>query len=188
MTTGENAVEYKSATDDLLELARALCIDQNAVPTNFVDRMLDYRPGLLKRVADNLVTAEYLVIAERLELSLDQDALPKTLLIPITPFDTVPAVTTDPHEGIKAIYWGVRAFKNGERPIDDAVLSLAMEFEAISPAAPILNGAMPAIVSLLVKCRNLEFVRGGTLPHNVAAEFDQTIARVRKRLYDWLQI
>ncbi len=179
--------EYKRATDDLLALAAAITVNQDSIPTQFIDRMLDYRPGLLERVAENVATAEYLVLADALDLNLDKDDLPRTLLVPLTSFDTVPAVVTDADEGIKSVYWGVRAFKNGERPVDDAIISLAVE-ATFSPSAPVLNAAMPAIVSLLVKCRNLEFPRPTLSDEERANQADRTIERVRRRLYDWLQI
>ena len=179
--------EYWRATDQVLDLAREIILRPDSVRTALVDSFLDFRPGFLIRVVNNLAAAEYLQIAEHLGFNLNDHRIISALLHPLAVFEIVPAAQASTEDTEKAIFRGVREFCNHERRLDDAIVPLYVE-HTVAPTAHVLNGAMPVIVALMTKCILLEECPPACSPQALEAQLNSAIGLIRSRLRSWLKI
>ena len=83
--------EYWQATEYVVELARDLVIDEN-VPTDHVDRLLEFEPAFLGRVLANIAAAQMLLISEAASLDLSKEEVLNVLLVPLYPLEVVSTV------------------------------------------------------------------------------------------------
>ncbi|MFV1360287.1 hypothetical protein ABFV47_25030 [Mycolicibacterium fortuitum] len=173
--------KYWSATDQVVDLARDIILRPDAVEAAKVDSLLDFGPGLLIRVVDNIATAAFLQIAEHLGLNLNDHRVLGVLLHPLNTFEVVPAAQASIDDTVKGIYWGVKEFIAGRYPTDDAVVPLYIEHSA-APSANVINGAMPVIVALLQK--NTVFEEPSPLlgPEAQTSVIDAAVSWVVRRL------
>lgn len=138
--------EYWQATEYVVELARDLVIDEN-VPTDHVERLLEFEPAFLGRVLANIAAAQMLLISEAASLDLSKEEVLNVLLVPLYPLEVVSTVPAH-WEAFATRVWHV--IQRREKTTDDLEIHPSFEYTA-SPRAMTLNCAMPVIVNLLHK-------------------------------------
>ena len=150
--------EYLTAADQVFDLARTLILTPDAIPMVQVDALLDQRVGLVIRATSNVAATAYLGIASHLGLNLNDHKQIEGVLNPVEPgeqFTLIPAVDVLIEDPLKALIRTVWDYaKTTKLTTDDAVAPLYIE-SAVSPAAVVINGAMPLTVKLVRKLNEL---------------------------------
>jgi hypothetical protein len=90
----------------------------------------------------------------------------------------------NPADTVKGIYWNFKHRADGEAwRTDDAVVPLYTDMDAVSPAADVINGAMPIIVALVAKCTLLDYEPMPLLtPEQEEARLNGTLGFIRSQL------
>lgn len=186
---GESSERYWQATDYVLELARDLIVDGAHVPTDHVDRLLDFESEFLNRVATNIGAAQLLLLADAVPIDLSNRYVMSVLLPPLYP---LPAVELEQMAWAEEFSGQVWRAVNGDKSTDDLRLHLFLETSATHPTAAVVNSAMPVIHTLLHKGVALQRVPGPidpgdkgdiTRPYSRARD---AIAATVVRLRAWL--
>jgi hypothetical protein len=138
-----------------------------------------------------LATAAFLKITDETGFDLsDTERFLDVLLIPLESFSIVTTLenvnTEDTRNGV---WWTVKHRLDGESGrTDGAIVQLYVE-HSVAPAADVMNGAMPVIVALIVKCKVLD---SKSLPRAISLEQDEeqldlTLGFIRSQLHTLLR-
>jgi hypothetical protein len=181
--------QYWQATDYVFELARDLVLDREDDLTGQVERLLDFNPRFLNRILTNIGVAQSILLAEAVSMDLSNPQVFNVLLPPLNPFSVVEGAGPSPWDEFAKRVW--HAVNSHDNSTDD--LEIHLSFEAsFSPAAVVLNSAMPVIYSLLFKALALQPVPGPIRPADEGNIFrphtrtSNAIAAIRARLHSWL--